>query len=67
MPISPEARSALASVVRDAKIRVIGQDLVKNDAEAHLLAAIIKAYAQRNRLSLGRCCALSSRGGFVGH
>lgn len=30
--------------IRDATIKVIGQDLVKNDAEARLLTAVVRAY-----------------------
>lgn len=44
MSFSIEAKTALMRAVRDAQIKVIGYDLVKNDAEAWLLTAIIKAY-----------------------
>lgn len=42
--ISKEAKRALMAAVRDARIKVIGYDLVKNDAEALMAAAIIRAY-----------------------
>jgi len=42
--LSPQVQQELLSAVRDAKIRVIGQDLVKNDAEAAVLMAIVRAY-----------------------
>jgi len=44
MPVSPKLSRKLITAVRDAKIKVVGYDLVKNDAEAELLLAIIKAY-----------------------
>jgi superfamily I DNA and RNA helicase len=44
MSISTELRQQLISVARDCRIKVIGYDLVKNDSEAELLIAIIKAY-----------------------
>lgn len=44
MPVSREMRSKLISAIRDARIRIIGYDLVKNDAEALLLFSIITAY-----------------------
>jgi hypothetical protein len=44
MPVSPERRLDLMAAIRDAAIKVIGQDLLKNDAEAWLLTAIIRAY-----------------------
>jgi len=43
MPVSPTIHRRLIAAVRDATIRVIGQDLVKNDAEARLLIAVIRA------------------------
>lgn len=46
MSISSEARSLLLGAVRDATIKVIGYDLVKNDAEASVLTSIIKAYGK---------------------
>src|SRR5690606_13842216 len=44
MPVSTGVRRQLLSAVRDARIKVIGEDLVKNDAEALLLIAVIKGY-----------------------
>lgn len=44
MPVSDDMHSKLLRAVRDAKIRVVGQDLVKNDSEAILLTAMIRAY-----------------------
>jgi hypothetical protein len=46
MPVSRDLRNKLISAVRNAKIKVIGYDLVKNDAEAILLTAIIQAYGK---------------------
>lgn len=44
MPISPEVAKQLTAAVRDATIQVIGQDLVKNDGEARLLTAVVRAF-----------------------
>lgn len=44
MTVSPEIRRELVSAIRDAAIRVVGQDLLKNDGEALLLTAIVRAY-----------------------
>lgn len=44
MSVKPERKRALMSAIRDAAIKVIGQDLVKNDAEARLLTAVVRAY-----------------------
>ncbi len=44
MSISPDVRRQRMAAVRDATIRVIGQDLVKNNAEARLLTAVIRAF-----------------------
>ena len=46
MRVSHKLWQELLSVVRNANIKVIGYDLVKNDAEAILLAAIIRAYGK---------------------
>ena len=46
MARSPEVTRQLMSAVRDATIKVIGYDLVKNDSEARLLIAILKAYGK---------------------
>lgn len=47
MPISREERRRLYSAVRDARIRVVvDTEMVKNDAEAQVLTAIIKAYGK---------------------
>ncbi len=44
MTVSKEVQAKLMSAVRDAKIKVVGYDLTKNDAEAVLLTAIVRAY-----------------------
>ena len=46
MPISRETQRQLLGAVREAKIRVVGYDLVKNESEAAALSAIVKAYGQ---------------------
>jgi len=46
MPVSHDVRLKLLSAVRDAKIKVIGYDLVKNDPEAILLTVMIKTYGK---------------------
>jgi len=42
--ISEGFRRELNAAVRAAEIRVLGQDLLKNDSEAVMLAAIVRAY-----------------------
>jgi hypothetical protein len=42
--ISEGFRRKLNAAIRTAEIRVLGQDLLKNDAEAAVLAAIVRAY-----------------------
>lgn len=44
MPVSIELSRKLVAAVRDARIKIIGHDLCKNDAEAELLLAVIGAY-----------------------
>lgn len=44
MPVSAELSRGLIAAVRDARIKVLGYDLCKNDAEAQLLLAITAAY-----------------------
>ena len=44
MTVSHSVYDELVAAVRDAKIKVLGHDLVKNDAEARTLTAVIKAY-----------------------
>jgi hypothetical protein len=44
MAVSPERRREMMAAIRDAAIKVIGQDLVKNDAEARLLTTVVRAY-----------------------
>lgn len=42
--LTNDATSQLMAAVRNANIKVLGYDLVKNDAEARLLTSIIRAY-----------------------
>ncbi|RME46938.1 MAG: hypothetical protein D6791_07055 [Chloroflexi bacterium] len=42
--LSNEVKYTLMAAIRDARIKVIGYDLVKNDAEALMAAAVIRAY-----------------------
>lgn len=42
--IAKDEKRELDSAIRDAKIDVIGQDLVKNRAQAKVLSAVVKAY-----------------------
>lgn len=44
MPVSSEVQRQLTAASRDATLRIIGQDLVKNDAEARLLIAVVRAF-----------------------
>jgi hypothetical protein len=44
--VSPDVRRQLISAVRDATLRVIGQDLVKNNAEARVLTAVVRAFGE---------------------
>lgn len=46
MSLSHAAKYELNKAVRDATIGVLGYDLVKNDSEAYLLIAILKAYGK---------------------
>lgn len=46
MPVSGDVQRRLVSAVRDARIKVLGYDLVKNDSEARLLNAIVQAYGK---------------------
>jgi hypothetical protein len=44
--MSPEVARRLTAAVRDAAIQVIGQDLVKNDGEAGVLIAVLRAFGE---------------------
>ena len=44
MPVSPDRSRKLIAAARDARIKVIGYDLCKNDAEADALLAVIRAF-----------------------
>ncbi|MEX1020256.1 MAG: 3'-5' exonuclease [Litorilinea sp.] len=44
MAVSPDQRRELMAAIRDAAIKVIGHDLLKNDHEAQVLTAIVRAY-----------------------
>ncbi len=44
MPVSIDLSRKLVAAVRDARIKIIGHDLCKNDAEAGLLLVVIGAY-----------------------
>ena len=46
MPVSRDTQRLITAAVRDARIRVVGYDLVKNEPEAALFLAVLKAYGQ---------------------